>query len=139
MPRKGQGEILRPERLPTQPASGCLRVACNEPCDFDFGGGRGGIVLNLSTLGIYLAFNPPLPNVGDILRLSFHLPEDHREIACKARVAWLNPPSVMFKDIGGASPELQPGCGLHFVSLEVEDQTRVAEHIRAFYHPADRR
>jgi hypothetical protein len=119
------------EWVPTQPFSGHVRVPGNAPCAIDLGdGGRAAILWNLSVGGVYVAIDPPLPEVGDLVPLSFRVPRDRHPVACEARVAWLNPPCVMFGDIGGVSPGLPPGCGLHFVSLDTADQHRLEDHVR---------
>ena len=138
MPRRSESKAFRLEWVPTQPVSGYVRVPGNDPCEIRVRGDvRKGTVWNISVLGVFVAIDPPLPSIGDLLELSFRISQDPEPVSCKARVAWLNPPSVMFRDVGGVSAGLPPGCGLHFVVLAPDDQARLEKHVKVFHRATE--
>jgi hypothetical protein len=107
------------------------RIACSEPCDIGLeSDGRHGVIWNVSALGVYLVLDLPIPNSGEVLRLSFALPDDPMRVVCHARVAWRNPPSI-FKGCGSSAQGLPPGCGLEFVDLAPGDRTRIEARVGA--------
>jgi hypothetical protein len=117
-----------------QPASGCRRIAGNEPCDVIIEDDhRRGILWNLSARGAYLMLIAPFPPLGQVLRLSFCLPDDPDPVRCEARVAWQNPPSTS-RGLGVVARGLPPGCGLQFVFLPEEDKDRIRMHVRGSRH-----
>ena len=74
--------------------------------------------VDLSTGGLYVKTDYPLPT-GESLTLRFTLPDQHRMVTCKARVAWVNPKKDPRK------PELPPGMGIQFVELALEDMKSI--------------
>jgi hypothetical protein len=112
------------------PDSGKVRVPTDEPCEaVGRQGTREANLWNLSLVGVYLALPPPLPAVGEVLRLTFALPGDPEPIRSDARVAWQNPPSVIIRGLGSVAFALPPGCGLTFLSLDDGDQARIATYL----------
>jgi hypothetical protein len=103
-----------PREDPTPPESGHYRIACNEPCEVQFANLHTvGVIWNVSTVGVYILMNGPLPDPGNVLKLSFTLPGDSEKITCYARVAWQNPASI-FKGCGTVAPPPaapDPGAG----------------------------
>jgi hypothetical protein len=114
----------------SQPQSGRTRIAADQPCQVrGEGADRSGIVFNISELGLYLLLDGPLPGVGEELQLSFALPDDSASIACAARVAWQNPPSVILRGMGSLAVGLPAGCGLEFVQVEDADRERIQAYV----------
>jgi uncharacterized protein (TIGR02266 family) len=74
--------------------------------------------VDLSTGGLYVKTDYPLP-ADESLTLRFTLPDQHRMVTCKARVAWVNPKKNPRK------PELPPGMGIQFVELSLEDMKSI--------------
>jgi hypothetical protein len=123
-------------RLPLQwvlvPDSGQLRIPTDQPCGVTADGvTREGSIWNLSVVGAYLAMEPPLPVLGETLRLSFALADDAAPIACAARVVWQNPPSIIIRGLGAVAFALPPGCGLAFLALDPADRERIEARVRA--------
>src|SRR5438445_12948472 len=82
----------------SQPQTGKTRIAADQPCTIrGEGADRSGIVFNISVAGLYLLLDGSLPAVSEELLLSFLLPDSSAPIACRARVAWQNPPSVILR------------------------------------------
>lgn len=115
-----------------QPFTGFYRIACNEPCVAELAGAtRDGVVWNVSTLGLYLVLSPPLPEVGEKLRVTFHLTGDPVAITAQTRVVWQNLPFL--RGAGQKAPTLPPGCGLQFLALDADDRERIDARVRATY------
>jgi uncharacterized protein (TIGR02266 family) len=74
--------------------------------------------VDLSTGGLYVKTDFPLP-LDENLTLRFTLPEQHRMVTCKARVAWVNPKKNPRK------PDLPPGMGIQFVEISLEDMKSI--------------
>jgi hypothetical protein len=91
---------------------------------------REGMVWNLSRVGLYLAIDPPLPDVGQQLSLVFRVDEDWGLIACLARVAWRNPPSSVIEGFGSVAVALPTGCGLAFSEILPLDLARIERRLR---------
>jgi hypothetical protein len=114
------------------PKSGHVRIPVEEPCELEIGGGRyRGKIWNLSTVGVYVVVEPPLPAVGQRVRVAFQLAVDSPRVVCEASVAWQNPPSAIFRGLGAAAIGLPTGCGLTFLSLVDGDRQRIAARISA--------
>jgi hypothetical protein len=90
---------------------------------------HGGIVWNVSTVGVYLVMES-MPSLGEVLHLSFILPGEEMAIQCQARVVWQNPPSI-FKGCGAKAAGLPPGCGLEFVVLDEMDRARIEARVKS--------
>jgi hypothetical protein len=114
----------------SQPQSGKIRIAADQPCTVHAEAADvRGIVFNISVVGLYLALDGTLPGVGQELQLSFSLPDDPVPIACAARVAWQNPPSVILRGMGSLAIGLPAGCGLAFVRLDDADRERIQAYV----------
>jgi hypothetical protein len=116
---------------PSQPKSGFLRVACNEPCTItpaEGGTARSGVVWNMSVRGLYLVLQEPMPRVGDALDVTFVLVMDPVPIHARTRVAWTNPPWA--PGMGRTATVLPPGLGVEFVGLDARDRERIAERVK---------
>jgi hypothetical protein len=114
----------------SQPQSGKTRVATDQPCELRTDTGtRRAVVFNFSTVGSYLAIDAPLPHAGEEIELSFGLPGRPEAIACTARVAWLNPPSIILGDMGSLATGLPSGCGIEFVRLSEADRARIEAYV----------
>jgi hypothetical protein len=106
-------------------------VATNDPCEVRYTAGvREGMVWNLSRGGLYLAIDAPLPDVGQQLSLVFQVDDDREPIACAARVAWRNPPSVVIEGFGSVAVALPPGCGLAFSEIRPTDFAKIERRLR---------
>ena len=120
-----------------QPFTGFYRIACNEPCEVEHAGvARSAVVWNVSTLGLYLVLQPPLPGIAEKLRVTFRLSGDPAPITAQARVVWQN--LQFMPGTGGKAPSLPPGCGLQFLALDAADRERIDARVRATYpgsHP----
>jgi hypothetical protein len=92
---------------------------------------RDGVVWNVSTLGLYMVLPQPLPQVGDKLRVTFHLTGDPAPITAQARVVWQNLPFL--RGSGQKAPTLPPGCGLQFLALDAADRERIDARVRETY------
>jgi hypothetical protein len=115
-----------------QPFTGFYRIACNEACQIELGGGtRDGVVWNVSTLGLYLVLPPPLPEIGERLSVRFRLTGDPLEIVAQCRVVWQNAQFV--RGAGQKNPAMPPGCGVQFVALQPADHDRIEARVRATY------
>jgi hypothetical protein len=116
----------------SQPQSGKTRIAADQPCLVKGDGvDRSGIVFNISVVGLYLLLDGPLPAVGEELQLSFALPGESAPIACAARVAWQNPPSVILRGMGSLAIGLPAGCGVAFVRMADADRERIQAYVAA--------
>jgi hypothetical protein len=115
-----------------QPFTGFYRIACNAPCQLEVGGASSeGVVWNVSTLGLYVVLQPPLPDVGETVGVRFRLPGDETEITAQAKVVWQNLPFV--HGAGQKVPSLPPGCGLQFHAIAAPDLQRIEARVRETY------
>jgi uncharacterized protein (TIGR02266 family) len=106
-----------------QPYTGFIRVPYEPPCRLT--GTKGsfeGRLCNISVKGVYVTLNP-IPDVGEVFRLSFNLPEDPRPVDVQAQVAWRN------TERDRKMLRLPLGCGLHFLDLAAHDQERIAAFV----------
>ena len=114
-----------------RPGSGRVRVPADEPCQVETPQALcAATVWNLSRNGAFLALEP-VPDIGELLRITFALASDRVPIACDARVAWQNPASIVFRGLGALALGLPTGCGVEFNGLRVEDSRRITERIEA--------
>lgn len=79
--------------------------------------------LNLSTGGLFLATQSPLP-VGSPLALEFQLPDSMQPIYCQARVAWINQAEQW------VHPLLPVGMGLQFIDLGSSDLVALRQFVK---------
>jgi len=98
------------------------------------GGVRNAVVWNVSTLGLYIVLSPPLPEIGDKLRVTFQLTGDPTSITAQTRVVWQNLPFL--RGAGQKAPTLPPGCGLQFLALDAADRERIDARVRTTYPQA---
>jgi PilZ domain len=97
-------------------------VATDERCEIATAvGARTAMIVNVSVEGLYVALDPPLPEIGTVLEVRFSLTKSDR-IQCQARVTWQNPQSTVFEGIGRVAVGLPPGCGLELGSLGPGDR-----------------
>lgn len=87
---------------------------------------------NVSTLGVYLVLAPPLPELGEELRVRFALTGGTSPLVAQCRVAWQNP--ALSHGVGHRAATLPPGCGLEFLAIGADDRERIAARVRAT-HP----
>ncbi len=78
-------------------------------------------IANISQMGIFVRTVEPLP-IGTSMKLSF-APPGHEPFALQGAVAWVN----AFRE-GGDNPN--PGMGIRFVDLTLEERERLVEVIR---------
>jgi hypothetical protein len=107
-----------------QPFTGFIRVPYEPPCRLTGpkGGGREGRLCNISVKGVYVTVSP-IPNVGEVFRVSFKLPHDEKPVEVQAEVAWRN------TERDRKVLRLPLGCGLHFLDLSPSDRERVAAFV----------
>lgn len=79
-------------------------------------------IRNISALGIFVATREPL-EVGTRLTLRFAPPECSAPFSLAGVVQWINPVKVL-------SENKNPGMGITFVDLTLEDRERLVEAIR---------
>jgi hypothetical protein len=115
-----------------QPRSGFWRIACCERCVLNsFDGSEEGVIWNLSVVGAYVVAQSPRTE-GELLSISFTLPEDDPPIEAQARVVWQNRPSV-WPGCGESSVTLPPGIGIQFTRIGEADARRIEERVRKTY------
>ncbi len=89
--------------------------------------GRGELLrdysLNLSSGGLFLATNSPLP-VDTRLTLAFQLPDSQLPITCPGCVAWVNLPGEWF------NPLLPTGMGLQFLDLSTDELSALRQFVK---------
>lgn len=86
--------------------------------------GRGGLVCNLSVLGVYVTLDEPLPERGERVRLAVQLPGQPPLLEADTVVTWQNREPATNPD------SLPVGVGLRFVSMAALYRQRVAELVR---------
>ena len=106
-----------------QPYTGFIRVPYEPPCRLvGAKGAQEGRLCNISVKGVYVML-APIPNVGEVLRLTFNLPDDERPVDVQVEVAWRN------TGRDRKVLRLPLGCGLHFLDLSPADLERVAAFV----------
>jgi type IV pilus assembly protein PilZ len=78
-------------------------------------------ITNISEMGIFVRTTEPLP-VGMRLKLAFE-PPGHEPFKLDGQVTWINPVRA-----NGDNPN--PGMGIRFMGLELDDRERLVEVIR---------
>ncbi len=82
-------------------------------------------ITNISELGIFVRTTDPLP-VGTLVRLRFALPrqaEAHDALTIEGTVQWVNA-------LRPLSDNPNPGMGIRFVGLTLDDRERIVEAVR---------
>lgn len=96
----------------------CLQV--------DFGPDRDSMTsnhsVNLSDGGVFIATDFLMP-VGTSLAIRLQFPGRQQQLACRGRVAWLNPPQKRKK------PYLPVGIGVQFNPLAIEEKALVQNYL----------
>jgi len=111
-----------------QPYTGFIRVPYEPPCRLTgTNGSFEGRLCNISVKGVYVTMNP-IPDVGEVFRLSFGLPEDPKPMQVQAQVAWRN------TERDRKMLRLPLGCGLHFLDLGAHDRARIAAFVDSRVH-----
>jgi len=107
----------------SQPFTGFIRVPYEPPCRL-IGpkGAQEGRLCNISVKGVYVTL-APIPNVGEMFRISFNLPDDEKPVEVQVEVAWRN------TERDRKVLRLPLGCGLHFLDLGRTDQERIAAFV----------
>jgi PilZ domain len=111
-----------------QPYTGFIRVPYEPPCRLI--GARGAVegrLCNISTKGVYVTVNP-IPDVGEMFRLTFNLPADPKPVDVQVEVAWRN------TERDRKMLRLPLGCGLHYVDLSAPDEQRIAAFVDSRVH-----
>ena len=115
--------------MPWMPRSGAVRIACVEACELETRAGkRTAMLWNVSVLGVYLVIDP-LPEIGETLRVTFHLPQDPEPVRVAGRVAWLNPPTRT-RGLASKAIDLPSGCGVEFIDLSAADRERIESRVK---------
>lgn len=78
--------------------------------------------LDISTGGLFLGFDTPLP-VSSAIDVHFVLPATSIRITCAARVTWVNPPARPIK------PDLPAGMGVQFLDMPPVCENALREFI----------
>lgn len=86
-------------------------------------------ITNISALGIFVQTNEPLP-VGTQMTLRFAPPGSQEPFVVPGVVQWLNPVRPMAEN-------LNPGMGIRFVGLSLEDRERLVEAIHTIAYVRD--
>ena len=68
----------------------------------------------------------PIPNVGDLFRITFNLLDDEKPVESQVEVAWRN------TERDRKVLQLPLGCGLHFLDLDPADEERIAAFVEAY-------
>jgi hypothetical protein len=107
----------------SQPSTGFIRVPYEPPCLLTGPNGeQEGRLSNISVKGVYVTVDP-IPNVGEMLRISFNLPDDEKPVETDVEVAWRN------TERDRKVLRLPLGCGIHFLSLGPYDRERIAAFV----------
>ena len=92
-----------------------------------------GIAMNISTGGIFLATHVPA-RVGEIIPLSFALPDEKQDVHVMSEVCWSRRYRAEF-------PDAHPGMGLRFLNLLPADAERINRYIHTvrepYFHPGE--
>jgi type IV pilus assembly protein PilZ len=92
-----------------------------------------GFAMNISTGGLFVATHVPA-KVGEIIPLSFSLPNHATPVEAKAEVCW-------YREYNPLYPETHPGMGLKFIGLTPEEEVLINDYIRnvrePYFHPLD--
>jgi type IV pilus assembly protein PilZ len=85
-------------------------------------------ITNISEMGIFVATREPL-EVGTELTLRFSPHDDPKPFVLAGQVQWVNPVRLL-------SENRNPGMGVRFVRLTMENRERIVEAIRtiAYLH-----
>lgn len=106
-----------------QPYTGFIRVPYEPPCRLvGAKGAQEGRLCNISVKGVYVTL-APIANVGEVLRLTFNLPDDGKPVDVQVEVAWRN------TERDRKVLRLPLGCGLHFLDLSPADFERIAAFV----------
>ena len=107
----------------SQPFTGFIRVPYEPPCRLvGAKGTREGRLCNISVKGVYVTL-APIPDIGEVFRISFNLPDDEKPVEVQVEVAWRN------TERDRKVLRLPLGCGLHFMDMSPADQERVAAFV----------
>ena len=121
-----------PESSPaTTETKGAPRIALCERCEFEVAGTgtlRGGVVWNVSVVGLYLVVQEDIPPQDAIVSVRLWLPGDPRPVLAQAQVVWRNPPSPV-SGCGAKALRFPPGCGLRFADIAEDDLARIRSRV----------
>jgi len=88
-------------------------------------------IANISELGIFVSTREPL-QVGTRLRLRFAPPGARDPFVLFGQVQWINPVRML-------SENRNPGMGIRFVDLTLDDRERIVDAIRTIAYLRDGR
>lgn len=88
-------------------------------------------ISNISELGIFVSTRDPL-QVGTRLRLRFAPPGARESFVLFGQVQWINPVRML-------SENRNPGMGIRFVDLTLDDRERIVDAIRTIAYLRDNR
>jgi type IV pilus assembly protein PilZ len=86
-------------------------------------------IRNISALGIFVATREPLA-IGTRVTLRFAPPSSDQAFALSGVVQWVNPVRLL-------SENRNPGMGIQFVDLSLDDRERIVEAIRTIAYLRD--
>ena len=92
---------------------------------FDGGSSASAFIVNINVLGVYIAHDE-MPTMGQLVRVTFNVPDSEIELSLEGTVAWLNPRQQH------PVHSLPPGFGVQFRGLSAGD-TRSIERVIADY------
>jgi uncharacterized protein (TIGR02266 family) len=81
-----------------------------------------GYSVDLGAGGLFLSTTCPF-DIDDIVKLKFTVPGEEKNIACSARVAWIN------QDGNQRKPEYPEGAGLEFADIAPEDIDSIKSYL----------
>ena len=148
--------LMSPAEIPhaERRSSGLLRVPFVRRCSLNFDDGRAGsaFIVNINVLGAYVARDDvplavrsvkpeevaeapgEMPELGQVVRCRFHLPEQAYEVSVEGIVSWLNPRQQH------PVHSLPPGFGIKFVDLPLDARAYIKEIVDEYLarHPGAR-
>ena len=131
-------------------SSGLLRVPFVRRCSLNYEDGRTGsaFIVNINVLGAYVARDDvplaapaprvedpaalgEMPELGEVVRCRFQLPEQMGDVAVEGIVSWLNPRQQH------PVHSLPPGFGIKFLDLSLDARGSIKELVDEYLtrHP----
>jgi len=133
-------------------SSGLLRVPFVRRCSLNYEDGRTGsaFIVNINVLGAYVARDDvplaapapkavdtasnEMPELGEVVRCRFQLPEQVCDVAVEGIVSWLNPRQQH------PVHSLPPGFGIKFLDLSLDARVSIKDLVDEYLtrHPSAR-
>lgn len=85
-------------------------------------------ITNVSSLGLFVRTDRPLP-IGTRIQLAF-TPNGCEPFELRGEVAWINPIREGHELLRDGNPNPNPGMGVRFLDLALEDRERLVDAIR---------